>query len=206
MESQAQRTERIRAMQRRIQKSYPAAYRAGCDDGFWGPRSIKACQLHLRGFMPEKSPWPNSDKASLLKFYGTPGDEGALVNITFPYPIYYGGTRVLRSRCHEKVAEPLLRVLKSIKDLYGQERGIMEEAEDYGGIYNYRLKRGGTSWSLHAWGAAIDLDADDNTFRDSWPLQADMPLEICEEFAKEGFVSAGPFWGYDAMHHQGTKV
>ena len=82
----------------------------------------------------------------------------------------------------------------------------MEEAEDFGGVYNFRNKRGGSSYSIHACGAAIDLDADDNTFRDSWPMKADMPLEIMEEFAKEGWISAGAFWGYDAMHHEATRI
>ncbi len=54
-------------------------------------------------------------------------------------------------------------------------------------------------------GAGIDLDADDNTFRDSWPMQADMPLEIMECFAREGWVSAGAFWGDDAMHHDAVQ-
>jgi hypothetical protein len=156
--------------------------------------------------MPEVSPWPAANEAALLLFYGKAGDEGALTKITFPYPMYYDGKRVTSTRCHEKVAERLLAVLTAIKNGYAADREIMEEAEDYGGIYNYRLKRGATSWSLHARGAAIDLDADDNTFRDSWPVKADMPLKICEEFALQGFVSAGPFWGYDAMHHQATKV
>ena len=77
---------------------------------------------------------------------------------------------------------------------------------DYGGIYNYRPKRGGTSLSLHSWGIAIDLDADDNGFRDSWPVKADMPLAIMEAFAREGWTSAGAFWGYDAMHFQATRL
>jgi hypothetical protein len=81
----------------------------------------------------------------------------------------------------------------------------MEAAEDYCGIFNFRNKRGGTSLSVHAWGAAIDLDADDNSFRDPWPLVADMPLSIMEEFAREGWQSAGAFWGYDAMHHEATR-
>ena len=81
----------------------------------------------------------------------------------------------------------------------------MEEAEDYGGVFNYRPKRGGNSLSLHSWGIAIDLDADDNSFRDSWPMKADMPLEIMEEFSKEGWLSAGAFWGYDAMHFEAAR-
>jgi len=174
-------------------------------DGFWGPKSIAACKAHLRKLMPSPNPWPKSDSASLRAFYGEAGDEDNLVSITFPYPMYYAGKLVTKTRCHKKVADSLLRVLTSIGDRWGNWRGVMEEAEDYGGCYNFRLKRGGTSYSLHAYGAAIDLDADDNQFRDSWPMKADMPLEIMEEFAKEGWIAAGAFWGYDSMHFQATQ-
>lgn len=174
-------------------------------DGFWGPRSIEACRDHLRRLMPSPNPWPKPTAAALRKFYGEPGDEGNLVTITFPYPMFYGVKEVTRTRCHKRIAEPLLRVLGSIRDQYAGEERIMIPARDYGGIFNFRQKRGGTSWSLHAYGAAIDLDADTNAFRDSWPMKASMPLEIMERFAYEGFKSAGAFWGYDAMHFEATS-
>ena len=149
-------------------------------DGFWGPKSISACQRHLRSLMPARNPWPRSNRASVEAFYGKPGDESNLVPFDFPFPTYYGGKRVLKGRCHYKVKDSLLRILTEIGSKYSTDRGIIEEAEDYGGIYNYRPKRGSSSLSLHSWGIAIDLDADDNTFRDSCPMRADMPLEIME--------------------------
>lgn len=174
-------------------------------DSFWGPKSIAACKLHLRTLMPNPRPWPKADNQSLIAFYGAPGDERNLVRIAFPYPMYYEGKRVLSTMCHKKVADSLLRVLKAIGSTYHGNQEIMEEAEDYDGVFNFRLKRGGTSYSLHAYGAAIDLDADDNTYRNAWPVAADMPLEIMEAFAREGWVAAGAFWGYDAMHFQATQ-
>lgn len=174
-------------------------------DGFWGPMSIAACQHHLRSMMPFPNPWPKSDQGSLRAFYGQPGDESQLVSIEFPYPMFYEGRRVLRTRCHRRVSASLLKVLGDIKDMLPSNPGATDEANDYGGVYNFRLKRGGTSYSLHAYGAAIDLDADDNTFRNAWPVNADMPLEIIECFAREGWVSAAAFWGYDAMHFQATQ-
>lgn len=174
-------------------------------DGFWGPLSIAACKRHLRSLMPTPNPWPKSDRASIEAFYGLPGDESNLVSFEFPFPTYYGGRQVLRSRCHKKVKDSLLRILSDIGDCYGHAKAIIEEAEDYGGIFNFRPKRGSNSLSLHSWGIAIDMDADDNMFRDSWPMRADMPLEIMECFAREGWLSAGAFWGYDAMHHQATQ-
>lgn len=204
-ESNLQRTNRIVEMQRRIRESYPLKFQDGCDDGFWGPRSITACQLHMRSMMPAVNPWPAPDQMSLRKFYGEPGDESQLVSIEFPYPMFYDGKRVTRTRVHRKCAESLLRVLDAIQSGFGADRDIMEEAEDYGGVFNFRLKRNGSTYSLHAFGAAIDLDADDNTFQDNWPMRADMSLRIMEEFAREGWISAGAFWGYDAMHFQATK-
>ena len=174
-------------------------------DGFWGPRSIEACQRHLRSLMPSPNPWPKSNRPSIEAFFGLPGDESNLVPFEFPYPTYYAGKQVTRGRCHKKVKDSLLRVLNDIGDRYGHAKAIMEEAEDYGGIFNFRKKRGASSLSLHSWGIAIDLDADDNAFRDSWPMKADMPLEIMECFAREGWLSAGAFWGYDAMHFQATQ-
>jgi hypothetical protein len=173
-------------------------------DGFWGPQSIAQCKRHLLSLMPILNPWPRSDRASVEAFFGKPGDESNLVPFEFPFPTYYDGKRVLKSRCHRKVKDSLLRVLSCIGERHGEDRGIMEEAEDYGGIYNFRPKRGASSLSLHSWGIAIDLDADDNAFRDSWPVKADMPLEIMEAFAREGWTSAGAWWGYDGMHHQAT--
>jgi hypothetical protein len=195
-------TEQIKAMQTRLNKIYDAGLVV---DGFWGPLSIKACQQYLRSLMPKDRRWPRTGHASLQAFYGAAGDESNLVSIEFPYPMFYDGKRVTKTRVHKKCAESLLRILNNIKNLLPTNPDIADEAQDYGGIYNFRLKRGGTSYSLHAYGAAIDLDADDNTFRDSWPMKADMPLEIMEEFAKEGWISAGAFWGYDAMHFEATQ-
>ena len=189
-------SDQIKAMQRRINVM---------PDGFWGPKSQTACREHLRKLMPDINPWPSANSDSLRKFYGAPGDESQLTTFPPPFPMYYDGKLIRAVRCHKKVAPSLERILTRIGKLLPSNPEIRDEAEDYGGCFNFRLKRGGSSYSLHAYGAAIDLDADDNTFRDSWPMQSDMPLEIMEEFAREGWISGGAFWGYDAMHFQATK-
>jgi hypothetical protein len=173
--------DQIQKMQRQI---------GAVPDGFWGPRSQARCRDHLRQMMPDPNPWPFSTHLTIIEF---------------PYTMFYGGKRVTKTRCHKKVAASLGRILLQLGQIYGDNREVMEEAEDYGGIFNFRPKRGGTSYSVHSWGAAIDLDADDNTFRDTWPINADMPLEIMEAFAREGWQSAGAFWGYDAMHFEATR-
>jgi hypothetical protein len=192
----------IKSMQDRLKQ---AGFYQGSIDGFWGPMSQNACRQWARSLMPKVNPWPYSDQASLRAFYGQPGDERNLVTITFPYPMYYGGKLVKTTRVHKKCADSLLRVLKEIGASHGHKPDVMDEASDYGGVFNFRLKRGGSSYSLHAFGAAIDLDADDNTFKDSWPMKADMNLDVIAAFSREGWKSAAVFWGYDAMHFECTR-
>lgn len=174
-------------------------------DGDFGPKSREAIKAYLRSLMPSPNPWPEDTLSALKEFYGTPGDENNLVTIEFPFPMFYEGKRVLKSRCHAKVKDSLLRVLGEIGTKWINNRGILEEAEDYGGIYNFRQMRNSLAISRHSWGIAIDLDADDNDMNSAWPQKSDMPLEIMEAFAREGWLSAGAFWGRDAMHFQCTR-
>lgn len=208
-ETPTERDSRIKAMQRKIRAFYNPADQDGCDDGHWGEKSAKACQRYLRSLASvvgsKRQVWPGTRQDELRAFYGAPGDENQLVGFEFPYPTKYEGKTVLRGRCHRKVKDSLLRVLNEIGDRWKDCPDIMEEAEDYGGIYNNRPMRNGSLPSLHARGAAIDLDADDNGNLVHWPMVADMPLEVCEAFAREGWLCAGPFWGRDGMHFQATS-
>jgi len=169
-------------------------------DGFWGPKSIAACQSYLRSLMPADSNWPRPSQESLQGFYGSPGDESKLVSVNVDgLGLKYDGKPVKSIRCHDKVADSLKRVLvalaKSHPDILAQ----------YAGVYNNRTMRGGSLPSLHARGAAIDLAADTNRLSQSWPVSATMPIEVMESFAREGWVAAGAFWGRDAMHFQSTR-
>jgi len=170
-------------------------------DGFWGAKSIAACQRHLRALMPELERWPKQDQKSLTAFYGPPGKEEFLVNIRPPVPVYYAGQRVKTIRCHMAVADSLYIVLDDI----AYTTSHVKILQRYDGCYNNRMMRGGSLPSLHARGAAIDFDAAANGNKTSWPVRATMPFGVMEAFAKEGWISAGAFWGRDAMHFQATR-
>jgi len=171
-------------------------------DSFWGPASIARCKDYLRSFMPlVKNPWPKTDQASLTEFYGKPGDETQLVNLAVgDIDIRYDGKNVKSIRCHHKVAPSLRRILENIAKT--QHSWVLKE---YAGVYNNRPMRGSSTPSLHARGAAIDLAPSTNQFREHWPMSANMPIEVMEEFAKEGWVPAGAFWGFDGQHFQATR-
>jgi hypothetical protein len=169
-------------------------------DGFWGPKSIAASQKHLRRLMPEPNPWPKSDQKSLQAFYGSPGDESKLTNLDVSgLGVKYDGKAVKTIRCHKAVAASLRRVLEKLSVSHPE---ILVE---YAGVYNNRAMRGGSTPSLHARGAAIDLDPDTNGNSTHWPTKATMPFEVMEEFAKEGWLAAGAFWSRDGMHFQATQ-
>lgn len=185
-------TAQITAMQKRIGTT---------PDGQWGPMSSAACKAHLRSLMPSPNPWPASDTASMTAFYGKPGDESNLVHLPVgEFGVRYDGQKVKTMRCHKLIAGPLARILANIA-----ASDFAYILAEFAGCYNFRPMRGGSALSTHAWGAAIDLDPDHNGNRAPWPVVATMPLDVCEMFAAEGALSAGPFWGRDGMHHQFTK-
>ena len=169
-------------------------------DGFWGPKSTRAAQKHLRRMMPDPNPWPRSNQSALRGFYGPPGNEARIVNFVPPVPMrLYDGTQEVRTiRCHERVAESLQRAL------VGAFEASPEFVRRFFGCYVNRPMRGGSLPSLHAYGAAIDLSASTNRLHQHWPTSADMPIEVMEAFAREGWTAAGAFWSRDAMHFQAT--
>jgi hypothetical protein len=170
-------------------------------DGFWGPISIAACKAHLRALMPIINPWPKTDQVSLSRFYSAAGDESQLVALNVEgLGIQYDGKQVQSVKCHDKVSGSLYRILSAISK--GPHRSILSL---YAGVYCNRPMRGGSLPSLHARGAAIDLAPETNGVYMVWPTASSMPLEIMEEFSREGWIAAGAFWGRDGMHFQATK-
>ncbi len=170
------------------------------DDGVWGPKSNAATEAYLRSLMPAPNPWPASDQSSLRTFYGAPGNESNLVNVEVNgLGVKYEGAPVKTIRCHKRVAASLRRVIECLSDTHPL---ILAE---YAGCFNDRPIRGGSTPSLHAYGAAVDFDPDSNGNHTHWPTGATMPFEVMEAFAREGWLAAGAFWNRDAMHFQATR-
>lgn len=183
--------EQIKDIQRRIGTT---------PDGYFGPKSRAALQQYLRNLGPADNPWPKSDQQSLTEFFGKAGDEDKLINLDVSsLGLKYEGAPVRTLRCHTKVGASLRRVLAALSTSHP---AILAK---YAGCFNNRAMRGGSLPSLHARGAAVDFDPDTNANSTPWPEVADMPLEVMEAFAREGWLAAGAFWGRDAMHFQATQ-
>lgn len=157
--------------------------------------------------------WPK--QADCDKFYGNPrgadpsGPSAAweLENLTYivpPYKMFYDKRPVSRLRVHKKCGAALSEALNNILKAANGDQKLIDHwgASVYGGGYLYRLKRSGTTLSMHSYGCAIDLDPANNGFRDPTPRLAQFPQVV------KAFKDVGAVWGgdwknnTDGMHFQ----
>lgn len=161
------------------------------------------------------NPWPLQRDCDV--FYGNPrnGDSYSpkwaaqnLVHVVCPWVIHIGKSPVPFITIHQKCAASLKRVLAEIWNAAGKDQAKINawHYNEYSGSFNYRPKRGSSSLSMHAYGCAIDFDAEENAFRSHQHLfTAESPLVIA--FRREGWVWGGE-WSNDtdAMHMQAARV
>ena len=150
--------------------------------------------------------------AQAIAKYGQPNEAGTyLKTINLPYPMRIAWdtkTKVTRIRCHKMVADAFLNVFKELLAVYGYERIVVLGIDLYGGCFNYRKMRGGSSWSKHAFGIAIDLDPARNTLKETSRTARFARPEykaMIEIFYKHGFISLGKEQNRDFMHFEIAK-
>lgn len=149
--------------------------------------------------------WPPDNQSALLKFYGTPGPEveAQLVKVAPPFKMYYEGKPVAYVKFHKKAAGALAAALQEIWDHYGHDQKKIDALgiSKYAGAYNPRFIRGSTSkWSNHAYGAAIDLNAEDNGFGKG---HGNIPQPVIDAFKRQGARWGGDYKGRtDPMHFE----
>lgn len=150
------------------------------------------------------SKWPQDNEAALIAFYGDPRSqvEPQLVHVTPPFRMTYEGTRIPYLVFHKKAADALLAALTAVWDYYGRDQakidalGISKTA----GTFNPRKIAGSDRWSNHAFGAAIDINADDNGFNKG---HGNIPLPMIAAFKAQGARWGGDYHGRtDPMHFE----
>lgn len=149
--------------------------------------------------------WPKDDPVALKAFYGDPGKgevDAQLIDFTPPWKMYYEGQPVSHFKFHRKAAPALKAALDEIWGACNHEQALIEHLNlhRFDGAYNKRLVRGSsTKWSNHAFGAAIDIDAQENGFNSA----GTMP-----DFVVGAFERQGARWGgryrtrKDPMHFE----
>lgn len=148
-----------------------------------------------------------------IQKFGTPTQTGSayLVTIPLPYPMVLAWDKkvtVNRMTCHQAISEPLKKVFAEILEVYGLEKIKELGIDRFGGCFAYRAMRGGSNWSVHAWGLAVDLDPERNLLRETKKTARFARPEyktMIDIFYKHGFVSLGREKDYDWMHFQWNK-
>jgi len=145
----------------------------------------------------------------IIQIYGQPNQQGSyLTTIQLPFPMRLAWdkkTTVNKMRVHKKVAQDFINVFNELLQVYGlakiQELGI----DLFGGCFNFRAMRGGSDYSRHSWGIAIDLDPERNQLKTPY-LKSNFSKQeykkLHEIFEKHGFINLGKQKGYDAMHFE----
>jgi hypothetical protein len=195
-------------------------------DGIIGPTTWRALRIALApegsitGIMPADTPpvpigWEQvvatfGDPTPLLSKDGTMTKENELLwqrrtlasgTLPFPVPLDMNkpdGQMKMSFHAHHRMVGTFEAVFGEIHRL-----GLQAKILSWGGIYNFRPIRGTKrALSLHAFGAAIDLNAETNKLG----TEGDMSPEVVEVFRHFGFVWGGDFGSRpDPMHFQYAK-
>ena len=142
---------------------------------------------------------PPKGEEQLKKVYGIPWQDNShwyATNMTrlilpSPFALLWKTNFVM---VHREVSFPLDVVLKAI-----EEAALCERIKEYNGIYNLRKIRGGERYSIHSFGAAIDLNASQDPLGDT---KIDMDPQVVEIFESVGWSWGGRWKRPDAMHYQ----
>jgi hypothetical protein len=146
----------------------------------------------------------------LISKYGKPNvtGQGYLVTINLPYPMRLAwdlNTKVSRISCHKLVADKFIAVFNDLLKHYGYAKIVELGIDLFGGCFNFRKMRGGSDWSRHSWGVAIDLDPARNLLKETSKTARFSRPEykpMIDIFYKHGFVSLGVEKNYDWMHFE----
>lgn len=199
--------------------------KAGPVDGYWGPQTLQAYEAYrtldeVGGTIPvwrpedipNKNPndWPMQTQAELEKFYGKVGTNQVYIQLPYTHRLSWNKSqKVTRLKCHEKVHYSLHKVLTEVLKHYGESEIRRLGLDITGGCLNVRKMRGGTKWSTHSWGIALDYDPQNNQLK--WGRdKATFAQQDYEAWWKiwesEGWVSLGRQRNFDWMHVQAAKI
>lgn len=171
--------------------------------------------------IPAKPTLPNvptrfPKQADARTFYGTPGAGGTvekqLVMATLPVAMRIDwnlSQKSTRVQLHTKCQASAMSAMEQIVRHYGEDRWRKLGLDRNAGTYNPRKMRGGTSWSMHAYGCAWDFYAAPNGLTTRCPQALfckDDYKAFFDIWEAHGWLSLGRAIGRDWMHVQAATL
>lgn len=155
--------------------------------------------------------WPT--QANMESFYGPAGGPRCTAGtVRFPFAhklAWNTSDQVNTFRCNELIAPAFQAVFDEAAKHYGEAEYRRLRLDLFGGCFNNRNMRGGSRKSTHAYGAAIDLDPEQNQLkwgRDRASFARPEFLPFWRIVEAQGLVSLGRIRDFDWMHFQGARL
>jgi peptidoglycan hydrolase-like protein with peptidoglycan-binding domain len=152
--------------------------------------------------------WPRQN--SVPSYYGTKGKNQTSIEVPFDMFLAWDKSdRVRRITLHKKVAASAARVFQTIAATYSVQERRDIGINLFGGSLNVRKMRGGSAWSMHSWGIAIDFDPERNQLKWGAPkarLSRPDAIAFWQAWEAEGWLSLGRAKNYDWMHVQAARL
>lgn len=176
--------------------------------GPWRNQLMKALPGDERFPRAVRTVWPK--QSDMAAYFGAPGTNQTLLYTPYPLRLYTpAGEQIHRFSCNTRVKDSLGRVLKTVLAQYGYERIKELRLDVFSGCLNVRAMRGGTNLSTHAYGAAVDWDAQRNSLRSNRHSAAMARPEYdawWKAWTDEGWLSLGKARDFDWMHVQAARL
>lgn len=195
-----------------------AGFDTGKIDGFYGPQTDAAflswrASTRGRAVLDRAAEEHWGSQANMEARFGPAGaaicTAGEIVPPWRMVLAWDAGQVVRRFNCHADVAASGQRAFDRIAETYSTFEINGLGLHLYGGCYNFRKKRGGSSLSTHAWGVAIDFDPARNRLdwgRDRARLARVDAAPFWDAWEAEGWLSLGRARDYDWMHVQAPAL
>lgn len=159
---------------------------------------------------PLSQRWPKQDYTSMVNFYGPVGENTTSLELPYLMKLAWDEHATIKKfTCHQKCAKSFYSVFEKVLKAYGEKEIERLRLNLFGGCLNVRKMRGGSSWSVHSWAAAVDIDPDNNQLK--WGKdRAKMAHPDYNDYwnivEAEGGVSLGRERNMDYMHWQFCRL
>ncbi len=164
--------------------------------------------------------WPRQDQVSMRAFYGDPDSNADglpdadfeskyLTFIAPPYPMVFSWNMqsVGRIKINKRCADAALAALTQIGRDFSLAERDKYHLNRFGGAYCFRLMRGLSTLSIHAYGAALDIAPELNPLGVEYGSKPNMlPMKAVKIFEATGATWGGSWHRPDCQHFQWANI